>query len=40
MKNFYQGPGNMVEKELQRSFTSECQIVDRGWPALAGPYAQ
>ena len=21
-------------------FTSECQIVDRGWPALAGPYAQ
>ena len=21
-------------------FSSECQIVDRGWPALAGPYAQ
>jgi hypothetical protein len=37
MKKFFiKDLANMVEKEI----ATECQIVDRGWPALAGPYAQ
>ena len=39
MKKFLSGPATW-SKEIARSFYSECQIVDRGWPALAGPYAQ
>ena len=41
MKKFFiKDLATWSKRKLQRSFTSECQIVDRGWPALAGPYAQ